>query len=104
MSSGSPSTRVRRARCLQSTPILRPWPAPRCSLSSFDSQTLSGSSGGLPQELAALLASHGYAALALAYFSYEHLPAELVAIPLEYFETGMRWLHAQQGVQDDRLG
>jgi dienelactone hydrolase len=65
---------------------------------------LSGSGGGLPQELAALLASHGYAALALAYFSYEHLPAELVTIPLEYFETGMRWLHAQQGVQDDRLG
>ncbi len=65
---------------------------------------LSGSGGGLPQGLAALLASHGYAALALAYFSYEHLPAELVTIPLEYFETGMRWLQAQQGVRDDRLG
>jgi dienelactone hydrolase len=65
---------------------------------------LGGSGGGLPQGLAALLASHGYAALALAYFSYEHLPAELVTIPLEYFETGMRWLQAQQGVRDDRLG
>ena len=53
---------------------------------------LGGSGGGLPQGLAALLASHGYVALALAYFSYEHLPAELVSIPLEYFETGMRWL------------
>jgi dienelactone hydrolase len=63
-----------------------------------------GSDGGLSEGLAALLASRGFAALALAYFRAEHLPADLVEIPLEYFETALRWLGRCPGVARTRLG
>ncbi len=54
----------------------------------------SGSGGGIGtvQCSAALLASHGFAAFALAYFNYPGLPAELVDIPLEYFQAAIGWL------------
>ena len=52
-----------------------------------------GSEGGLAvADLAGLLASHGYPALALAYFGAPGLPANLVRIPLEYFARAARWL------------
>lgn len=55
---------------------------------------LGGGEGGMasPMTFAALLASHGYPALALAYFRFEHLPPTLREIPLEYFETAIHWL------------
>jgi dienelactone hydrolase len=59
---------------------------------------LGGSDGGLAEGAAALLASHGFATLALAYFRAERLPTELMEIPLEYFETAIRWLGRQPGV------
>jgi dienelactone hydrolase len=62
-----------------------------------------GSGGGLSESSAALLASHGYASLALAYFRAEHLPTDLVRIPLEYFETAMQWVQAQDVVDAERL-
>jgi dienelactone hydrolase len=64
---------------------------------------LGGSSGGVPERNAALLASRGIAALALAYFRAEHLPKDLVEIPLEYFETAIRWLQRQESVKGDQL-
>ncbi len=64
---------------------------------------IGGSSGGLNESKAALLASHGYAVLALAYFNYEQLPQYLVNIPLEYFATALDWLQAQPLVNGDRL-
>jgi dienelactone hydrolase len=55
-----------------------------------------GSEGGNGQiPVAALLASHGYPALALAYFGAPGLPAHLNDIPLEYFATAARLLAAQ---------
>jgi dienelactone hydrolase len=63
-----------------------------------------GSDGGLAEGTAALLASYGFAVLALAYFRAEHLPAELIEIPLEYFETALHWLGRRRGVARDRLG
>ncbi len=45
---------------------------------------------GLWEHAAALLASHGYAALALAYFGVEDVPKDLINIPLEYFGTALR--------------
>jgi dienelactone hydrolase len=59
-----------------------------------------GSNGGLAwsQEMAALLASRGHAALALAYFAAEGLPPTLDRIPLEYFGTALAWLSAQSSV------
>jgi dienelactone hydrolase len=64
---------------------------------------LGGSIGGLLERRAALLASHGYVALALAYFGIEGLPQDLFRIPLEYFETAIGWLQAQEGVASDSV-
>lgn len=63
-----------------------------------------GSGGGLIETRAALLASHGFTALALAYFNAEHLPPELRAIPLEYFETAIDWLLRQEPVRGEKVG
>jgi dienelactone hydrolase len=65
--------------------------------------TLSGSGGGLSEAGAALYASHGYAGFALAYFNYEDLPQDLVEIPLEYFETAIRWVQHQPRLDGDRI-
>jgi dienelactone hydrolase len=62
-----------------------------------------GSGGGLWEALAALLASHGFVTLALAYFGIAPLPPGLVEIPLEYFGTAIRWLQRQEGVQASSL-
>ncbi len=64
---------------------------------------MGGSRGGLQEQRAALLASHRYATLALAYFNFEHLPPKLVDIPLEYFATAIRWMRSQDAVSD-KLG
>jgi dienelactone hydrolase len=58
---------------------------------------LAGSGGGVNSGTAALLASRGYAALALAYFRYEDLPTRMHRIPLEYFAEGIAWLRAELG-------
>jgi dienelactone hydrolase len=63
---------------------------------------LGGSSGGMREPLAALLASHGCAALALAYFGAEGLPPQLADIPLEYFETALDWMAARPEVSGER--
>jgi dienelactone hydrolase len=63
-----------------------------------------GSGGGLIETQAALLSSHGFTALALAYFNAEHLPPELRAIPLEYFETAITWLLRQECVSGRKVG
>ncbi len=65
--------------------------------------TLPGSGGGLSEGSAALLASHGYVGVALAYFGIESLPAGLVSIPLEYFERAYAWLRAQSFVDAERV-
>jgi len=68
---------------------------------------LGGSEGGLNhwnERTAALLASHGIAALTLAYFGIGDLPATLTNVPIEYFETAIRWLQKQPGIAADRLG
>lgn len=52
---------------------------------------------------AILLARHGFAALALAYFGDPGLPDELAYIPLEYFGKAISWLQKQPGVRGDRL-
>lgn len=58
-----------------------------------------GSEGGNSEVLAAaLLASHGYPALAVGYFGLPGLPDTLENIPVEYFATAGRVLAAQSGV------
>lgn len=71
-----------------------PYPAVIC---------LSGSSGSIKENDAALLASHGYCTLALAYFGSEFLPSGLVEIPLEYFLTAIRWLQSSPFVTPEHI-
>jgi len=63
-----------------------------------------GSGGGLNEPPAALMASRGLAALALAYFGVEPLPLDLIRIPLEYFETAIGWLEARPEVRSGGVG
>lgn len=60
--------------------------------------------GGVPDRIAPLLASRGYAVLALAYFGVEPLPPKLSEVPLEYFQRGIGWLRARPSVDGERLG
>lgn len=60
---------------------------------------LGGSSGGLHEERAKELATHGFTTLALAYFAAENLPTTLNQIPLEYFERAIQRVLAQPGIE-----
>ena len=61
---------------------------------------LGGSEGGVgSRPEPALLASHGYPALKLAYFRAKGLPDELVDIPLEYFVRALEWLRTETGAR-----
>lgn len=63
-----------------------------------------GSDGGLYTTVeTALLAAHGFPALALAYFREPGLPQTLQRIPLEYFARAIRWLARQPGVDPDHV-
>ena len=53
---------------------------------------LNGSGGGINEPRAALYASHGYAAFALAYFKAPGLSDYISNTPLEYFQRGLQWL------------
>jgi len=69
---------------------------------------LGGSEGGLSgaESQARLYASHGYAALALAYFDdngLEQLPRRLFEIPFEYFLGALEWMRAQPAVDPARI-
>lgn len=65
---------------------------------------LNGSGGGMNRLIAPLLASRGYAVLALAYFAVEGLPATLDDIPLEYFGRAFQWFQNQQEVDRGFIG
>jgi dienelactone hydrolase len=65
--------------------------------------TVSGSGGGIAREEATLLASRGFACLALAYFNYPGRPGELLDQPLEYFGDALDWLAAQPQVRADAI-
>ena len=65
---------------------------------------LGGSEGGLRESQAALLASHGFNTLALAYYGMENLPTELVQIPIESIEKAIDWVMKQPSVNADKIG
>lgn len=64
---------------------------------------LGGSEGGIPRDRAALIASHGYAALALAYFYADDLPKDLDRLPLETVDRAVEWLRKQPTVDPNRI-
>ena len=65
---------------------------------------IGGSDGRVPLQQAAMFASHGYVAFALACFGIGSLPNELVAVPLEYFEDATKWLQNHNAVAKNPIG
>jgi dienelactone hydrolase len=57
----------------------------------------------MPTRRSAWLASHGFAALALAYFRYDDLPRELARIPLEYFGEALTWMIHRPEIDPGRI-
>ena len=65
---------------------------------------LFGSHGGLLEHRAALLASHGFAVLALAYFGYKDLPSNHKELDLEYFIEAANWFSSHDRVKRNGIG
>lgn len=60
---------------------------------------LGGSDGGYGQpDVAMLLASHGFAALSLAYFGEKGLPGTLENVPMEYFAKAVEWMRKRPDI------
>ncbi|XP_036850995.1 acyl-coenzyme A thioesterase 6 isoform X1 [Manis javanica] len=65
---------------------------------------LFGSGGGLCEYRASLLAGHGFAVLALAYFRFEDLPEYLNDVCLEYFEEAVDFMLQHPKVKGPSVG
>ncbi|KYO28446.1 acyl-coenzyme A thioesterase 1 [Alligator mississippiensis] len=65
---------------------------------------LYGTGGGLPEYRACLLANHGFATLALAYYNYEDLPKEMTEFHLEYFEEAVNYMLEHPQVKGPGVG
>ncbi|XP_010001150.1 PREDICTED: bile acid-CoA:amino acid N-acyltransferase-like, partial [Chaetura pelagica] len=63
-----------------------------------------GGAGGLIEFRAGLLASRGFAVLALAFFAYEDLPSSLAQLDMEYFEEAAELLLRHPQVRGPGLG
>lgn len=66
---------------------------------------LSGSEGGYDNvsKMAQIIASHGYAVLALAYFKIDPLPKYLAKIPLEYPFHAIDWIKGKPNIDRTRI-
>lgn len=60
--------------------------------------------GGLSEPRASILASRGYAVLALAYLGYKDLPKKVDKLDLEYFEEAVTILRRQPEVKGPGIG
>ena len=58
-----------------------------------------GAVGGIMEIRAALLAAHGFAAMALAFFNFEDLPKELNDLSFEYFQVVGKYSYIDAGTQ-----
>ncbi|KAL8622875.1 hypothetical protein ACOMHN_026996 [Nucella lapillus] len=63
-----------------------------------------GSAGGIMEIRASLLASHGFAVLALPFFKYDDLPNGFYDITFDYFEEAASWLSSHKEVSDGGIG
>ena len=63
-----------------------------------------GTAGGLLEFKAALLASHGFTVLSLAYFGFDDLPQSLEHVDLDYFEEATRILLQHPRVSPGGIG
>ncbi|XP_063145926.1 acyl-coenzyme A thioesterase 1-like [Candoia aspera] len=65
---------------------------------------VSGTGGGLPEYSACLMANHGFAILALAYYGYEDLPKEMKEFHLEYFEEAVNYMLKNPVIKGPGIG
>ncbi len=65
---------------------------------------LGGAEGGMHEDDAALLARHGFAVLALAYYGLPGLPAVMTDVSVETFAHGARWVLAHPHVTGKQVG
>ena len=65
---------------------------------------LGGSDASVHESAAAILATQGYAVLALAYFGKEGLPKGIENIPLEYVDKAFQLLESKSYVDQSKLG
>lgn len=65
---------------------------------------LNGSRAGLNENIAQVLASRGFATLALGYFGLNGLPEKLENIPMEYFEKTIKWLQSRKEIDGKHIG
>ena len=86
---------------MRATLFLPPGPGPHPAISLYH-----GSGGGIPglAPSAALLASHGFAALVVGYFGVEGTPPTLCEVALESLAAGVRYLGAHPRVDPSRIG
>ncbi|XP_053331018.1 acyl-coenzyme A thioesterase 1-like [Spea bombifrons] len=63
-----------------------------------------GTGGGLLEYKASLLASKGFATLALAYYNYEDLPTKMKEFHLEYFEEAVNYMLRHPKVKGPGIG
>lgn len=78
--------------------------APDKSMPSPGIIVIGGEDGNLRDDIAGLLASHGYAAFAVAYFGRAGLPDEPLNVPLEYFGKAIEWMKTNDAVESDKIG
>lgn len=64
---------------------------------------VSGSGGGRPDEIPALLAAHGFAALSLAYFGMPGLPADLVEIDVSIMSRALTIMRARPELRNEKV-
>jgi len=65
---------------------------------------LGGSGGGYENQDAQWLSAAGFVVFNVRYFGGQGLPANLVKIPIEYFNTAIRWLNNHPSVTPGKTG
>ncbi|XP_049479692.1 peroxisomal succinyl-coenzyme A thioesterase [Panthera uncia] len=88
-----------RAGRVRGTLFLPPGPGPFPGIID-----IFGIGGGLLEYRASLLAGHGFATLALAYYNFEDLPKELDSIDLTYFEEAVCYMLQHSQVKGPGIG
>uniref|UniRef100_A0A8D1PYI0 Acyl-coenzyme A thioesterase 4-like n=1 Tax=Sus scrofa TaxID=9823 RepID=A0A8D1PYI0_PIG len=88
-----------RAGRVRATLFLPPGPGPFPGIID-----IFGMGGGLLEYRASLLAGHGFATLALAYYDFEDLPKKFDAIHLDYFEEALCYMLQHTQVKGPGIG
>ncbi|XP_053459424.1 peroxisomal succinyl-coenzyme A thioesterase-like isoform X1 [Nycticebus coucang] len=88
-----------RAGQVRATLFLPPGPGPFPGIID-----IFGLGGGLLEYRASLLAGHGFATLALAYYDFEDLPKQMDGVHLEYFEEALCYMLQHPQIKGPGIG